>query len=88
MPILRKEKREKSIRRNLGMFEVRLKIHGKSISITRSNTHKGGNTMNYKCFYCRKEVSDEIRGKKVRCPYCGNKVLIKERNITTKVVAR
>ncbi|MBI4140164.1 DNA-directed RNA polymerase subunit P [Candidatus Woesearchaeota archaeon] len=44
--------------------------------------------MSYTCFYCRKEVPDELRGKKIRCPYCGNKVLIKERGVTTKVSAR
>jgi DNA-directed RNA polymerase subunit P len=45
--------------------------------------------MKYVCGACAKEVTaDEIK-KRIRCPYCGNKVLFKKRpNITKKVKAR
>ncbi len=42
----------------------------------------------YKCFYCNKKISDEIMGKRVRCPYCGSKMLFKPRSTVTKVKAR
>ncbi|MBI1969826.1 DNA-directed RNA polymerase subunit P [Candidatus Woesearchaeota archaeon] len=42
----------------------------------------------YKCFHCNKEVSTEYLRKKVRCPYCGSKMLYKPRGITAKVKAR
>ncbi|RLE47270.1 DNA-directed RNA polymerase subunit P [Candidatus Woesearchaeota archaeon] len=41
----------------------------------------------YTCFICGKKVSDELRGKRIRCPYCGSKVLYKSRQTTTKVKA-
>ena len=42
----------------------------------------------YKCFNCRKEVQDTFVRKKIRCPYCGFKIITKPRNITTHVKAR
>lgn len=42
----------------------------------------------YKCFACNKKVSDTLMGKKVRCPYCGSKILFKPRSTTTTVLAR
>lgn len=42
----------------------------------------------YKCFQCNKEVSDTYLRKKIRCPYCGSKMLFKARIATTKVKAR
>jgi len=42
----------------------------------------------YKCFYCNKKVSTEHLRKKVRCPYCGSKMLFKPRSVATKVKAR
>ncbi len=42
----------------------------------------------YKCIQCEKEVSPEYLRSKVRCPYCGSKILYKERTATTKVLAR
>lgn len=42
----------------------------------------------YKCFYCNKDVSEEYTQKRVRCPYCGSKLLFKTRNVTTKIKAR
>lgn len=43
---------------------------------------------NYKCFNCGKEIKDEYIKKKIRCPYCGSKILFKPRNITKKVKAK
>ncbi len=40
----------------------------------------------YKCFDCNKKVT--LAGKRVRCPYCGSKMLFKPRTTTTKVKAR
>ena len=37
----------------------------------------------YKCFSCGKTVSDTYTRKKVRCPYCGSKMLYKSRATTT-----
>ncbi len=42
----------------------------------------------YRCFDCTKEVKKEYLRKKVRCPYCGSKILFKPRNTITHVVAR
>jgi DNA-directed RNA polymerase subunit RPC12/RpoP len=42
----------------------------------------------YKCFDCNKKVSLEYIKKKVRCPYCGSKMLFKPRLVSTKVKAR
>ena len=39
----------------------------------------------YKCFYCNKEVKDDYVKKRVRCPYCGGKILFKPRIVSTKV---
>jgi DNA-directed RNA polymerase subunit RPC12/RpoP len=41
----------------------------------------------YTCFFCGKKVSEEVRGKRIRCPYCGSKLLFKSRSATTKVEA-
>ncbi|MBS3137731.1 DNA-directed RNA polymerase subunit P [Candidatus Woesearchaeota archaeon] len=42
----------------------------------------------YKCFECGKNVSPDYLRKKVRCPYCGSKILYKPRTIITKIKAR
>jgi len=42
----------------------------------------------YKCFNCEKEVKAEYVKKKVRCPYCGSKVLFKIRTVPATVKAR
>lgn len=42
----------------------------------------------YKCFDCNKKVGTEFTRKRVRCPYCGSKMLFKPRTATTKVIAR
>lgn len=44
--------------------------------------------MEYKCFQCNKVVSDTYLKKKVRCPYCGSRMLFKQRVCVTKVKAR
>ncbi len=42
----------------------------------------------YKCLNCNKKVSQDYLRKKIRCPYCGAKILFKPRTVTTKVKAR
>ncbi|MDI3474161.1 MAG: DNA-directed polymerase subunit [Candidatus Woesearchaeota archaeon] len=42
----------------------------------------------YKCFNCGKEIDSESLRKRVRCPYCGSKILYKPRTRTIKVKAR
>ncbi|MCX8147203.1 MAG: DNA-directed RNA polymerase subunit P [Candidatus Woesearchaeota archaeon] len=42
----------------------------------------------YKCFICEKSVSQDYLRKKVRCPYCGSRILYKPRLVTTKLKAR
>ncbi len=34
---------------------------------------------NYRCLKCGKVVQVDLRYEKVRCPFCGNKVLVKVR---------
>lgn len=41
----------------------------------------------YKCFECGKKIKSEYVKKKVRCPYCGSKILFKERTVNTKIKA-
>ncbi|MFT4313090.1 MAG: DNA-directed RNA polymerase subunit P [Candidatus Woesearchaeota archaeon] len=42
----------------------------------------------YKCFNCGKMVGQDYLRKKIRCPYCGSKILFKTRSTSTKVIAR
>ncbi len=42
----------------------------------------------YKCFQCNKKVTEDYIKKRVRCPYCGSKLLFKPRSTITKVKAR
>ncbi|MDO8511612.1 MAG: DNA-directed RNA polymerase subunit P [Nanoarchaeota archaeon] len=44
--------------------------------------------MYYICFDCGKKVEDEYTRVKIRCPYCGGKVLYKDRRTVVKVKAR
>ena len=44
--------------------------------------------MAYKCFFCGKDVKAENIKKRVRCIYCGSKIVYKERTTITKVLAR
>jgi len=41
----------------------------------------------YACFLCNKRISDELLGKRVRCPYCGSKIIFKPRTMSTKIKA-
>jgi len=42
----------------------------------------------YRCFFCGKDIkADQIR-KRVRCLYCGSKIIYKDRTSTTKILAR
>ncbi len=42
----------------------------------------------YKCFECNKVISSDRVKKKVRCIYCGSKIIFKERSTITKLKAR
>jgi len=42
----------------------------------------------YKCFSCNKVISDSQVTKRVRCLYCGSKIIFKERKFVTNVKAR
>ncbi|MBT3304661.1 DNA-directed RNA polymerase subunit P [Candidatus Woesearchaeota archaeon] len=42
----------------------------------------------YKCFQCNKKVGEEFLRKKVRCPYCGSKMIYKPCTQPTHVKAR
>jgi len=41
----------------------------------------------YKCFHCGKTVKQDYIKKRVRCPYCGSKILYKPRIISSTVKA-
>ncbi len=41
----------------------------------------------YTCFSCSKKISEDLLGRRVRCPYCGSKILYKSRGATTVVKA-
>lgn len=41
----------------------------------------------YTCFYCGKKISEDLMGKRIRCPYCGSKIVYKSRSSATKVKA-
>ncbi|MBS3176410.1 DNA-directed RNA polymerase subunit P [Candidatus Woesearchaeota archaeon] len=42
----------------------------------------------YTCFACNKKIGKETMGKRIRCPYCGSKMLYKSRSVVTHVKAR
>jgi len=43
----------------------------------------------YYCFSCEAKVSiKDYLKKRVRCPYCGSKILYKKRSSNTKIKAR
>ncbi len=44
--------------------------------------------VSYKCFYCNKDVDTSYLLKKIRCPYCGSKILFKPRTTVAKIKAR
>ena len=41
----------------------------------------------YKCFECGREVKFDLVRKKVRCPYCGSKILHKVTSVHSVVKA-
>ncbi|MBN2421381.1 DNA-directed RNA polymerase subunit P [Candidatus Woesearchaeota archaeon] len=42
----------------------------------------------YKCFDCNKAIESSTLRSRVRCPYCGGKMLYKQRSVPSKVKAR
>ena len=42
----------------------------------------------YKCFDCNKKIPQNLLRRRIRCPYCGSKILFKSRTVATKVKAR
>ncbi|MFH0962201.1 MAG: DNA-directed RNA polymerase subunit P [archaeon] len=40
----------------------------------------------YKCMKCGKEVALDSNEKRIRCPYCGYKILVKQRSGAVKTV--
>ncbi len=44
--------------------------------------------MAYRCFECNKEIDPSKVQKKIRCIYCGSKIIYKDRSEPTTVKAR
>ncbi|MEM4756363.1 MAG: DNA-directed RNA polymerase subunit P [Candidatus Woesearchaeota archaeon] len=42
----------------------------------------------YKCLDCSKMIDAKILRRRVRCPYCGSKILYKFRSVAVTVKAR
>ncbi|MCK5107572.1 MAG: DNA-directed RNA polymerase subunit P [Nanoarchaeota archaeon] len=42
----------------------------------------------YKCFDCNKKIPTNLIRRRIRCPYCGSKILFKPRTQPTKVKAQ
>jgi len=42
----------------------------------------------YRCFDCNKAIQDTSIRRRIRCPYCGSKMLFKPRTAPTKIKAR
>ncbi|MFW5746398.1 MAG: DNA-directed RNA polymerase subunit P [Nanoarchaeota archaeon] len=42
----------------------------------------------YKCFGCDKMVGEQYLRNRIRCPYCGSKMLFKQRMTVSHVKAR
>jgi len=43
--------------------------------------------VSYHCMDCQKEIKHELVKKRVRCPYCGSKIVYKPRTTSTVVDA-
>jgi len=44
---------------------------------------------NYKCLECGKDIDEKYITKKIRCPYCGSRMIIKSQgDRISKVIAR
>ncbi|MBS3107356.1 DNA-directed RNA polymerase subunit P [Candidatus Woesearchaeota archaeon] len=41
----------------------------------------------YKCFRCSKEITKDLLGKRIRCPFCGSKIFYKVKTVSTKLKA-
>lgn len=41
----------------------------------------------YKCLRCEKIIKNEYIKRKIRCPYCGSKILYKPRTVSSTVKA-
>jgi len=41
----------------------------------------------YKCMECNKVIDSRILRRRVRCPYCGSKMLVKFRTVSVEVDA-
>lgn len=42
----------------------------------------------YKCFFCNKVIPAEQIKRRIRCIYCGSKIIFKARSTVAKVKAR
>jgi len=42
----------------------------------------------YRCFFCGKDIKNEQIRKRVRCLYCGSKIIYKDRTSINKILAR
>ena len=49
------------------------------------HTYQNKKMVLHKCFECDREIKAEYIKKKIRCPYCGSKILYKPRVINSKV---
>ncbi|MGB9707784.1 MAG: DNA-directed RNA polymerase subunit P [Candidatus Pacearchaeota archaeon] len=43
--------------------------------------------VNYKCFFCGKQISVKQLKSRFLCPYCGSKIFFKPRTLVKKVKA-
>ena len=80
MPLLQEDWSQEDRCRHMGMQEMRRQVHWQGLRDLIMAT--------YKCFDCGKVVKKEYLKKKIRCPYCGSKILFKPRTATTTVIAR
>ena len=77
MSVLQQEKSQENFNGNMAMQGMWVKVHRKCIHDVKMVTHK--------CFQCEKIVKQDYTKKKIRCPYCGSKILYKPRVVNTKV---
>lgn len=42
--------------------------------------------VNYQCFNCGKEVPENVRGRRVRCPFCDSKIFQKKKPEVSRFV--
>ena len=41
----------------------------------------------YRWFFCGTDISEEQLRKRIRCPYCGSKIIYKPRQVAKKIKA-